>query len=773
MTSIRTGARALGLQVQWRFAFVAPGSVLQPAPDAVYLDTGSHLKPGILDQHQDSTLGGSSAELVWSYPAYVYDHLMLDWLRRARDDAAAVHGVAWAPALVTHWAPDFDGLVAIHLCMRLVEDGEFPPYAKALVEYASLVDQGRYRVDLERPESATHAIHMAYLALQSMPPPAGRDRNQWCLEQGLALLEAALGQVEAARRAASQRPAASAQDLLPGAPGADAWRQEPSFVPTAEILEADRRVFSEDREGALDERMELPAADGGRQLTGVPALVLRRPSRSKLNKYWARAEGFAYFVCPYERAGDTKREPVGGQDRFARVILSLDPTWTDPATGRRPTLAGLGYQLEKAETRWRRDNEGGDHRGRVPRWTDGSCDNADPWYDGRGHDHTIVDSPSSGTFLPYEQIESIATSPFWKVPVQRLSLTLIEPFDPPGALGQQEPKAVAPFPNMAATLLPFVGACGEQDLPAAQQAGAPPGCRVLSQRLRSFPNGTAPPVVVQAFERAPDEEAYLEDLMAWVQARRAARGGRLYVCASLVVGHHSSVPRYLESLLQDLGGGELKDSRSLSTTGEVVLFNSRAIIGRPAGPLSGPRTSSAYLELLLYAVFLHETLTSFSSRIASVIGARHQGSHAAALAEQFLRFQTRYYQQEVATHPWLRTLYGHIADGLLIRDHYAEVQSELDRLSGAADRESASKMEWLLFAITLVGIISTVLGFPADAAAWTKLLTSPLPWSALAAVVVLTVLFWRVKRGPKVAVASAGAESGVGEATRERPAGKG
>jgi hypothetical protein len=28
----------------------------------------------------------------------------------------------------------------------------------------------------------------------------------------------------------------------------------------------------------------------------------------------------------------------------------------------------------------------------------------DPWYDGRGHNYTIVDSPRSGTLLRYQQI---------------------------------------------------------------------------------------------------------------------------------------------------------------------------------------------------------------------------------------------------------------------------------------------------------------------------------------------------------------------------------
>jgi hypothetical protein len=56
--------------------------------------------------------------------------------------------------------------------------------------------------------------------------------------------------------------------------------------------------------------------------------------------------------------------------------LGADDRKTDPATGSR-LLPRPGY------------------------------DNADPWYDGRGHDYTIVDAPRSGTLLTADEIETI------------------------------------------------------------------------------------------------------------------------------------------------------------------------------------------------------------------------------------------------------------------------------------------------------------------------------------------------------------------------------
>ena len=42
-------------------------------------------------------------------------------------------------------------------------------------------------------------------------------------------------------------------------------------------------------------------------------------------------------------------------------------------------------------------------------------DNADPWYDGRDFNYTIVDAPNSGTCIPFETIVEIATGRrFWE-----------------------------------------------------------------------------------------------------------------------------------------------------------------------------------------------------------------------------------------------------------------------------------------------------------------------------------------------------------------------
>ena len=149
----RAGTNSLQLAVNWQYAFVPQGSVLQPWRDTVLLDMGGALGPGVLDQHQDSSVAASAAELVLKFPEFCYGHLMNDWLRR-RDDGVVLAGQPFSPTIVLHVDPDFDSLVACHLSKRLVEDGEPPPYAAALAAYASRVDQGKYAVDLARPDTA-------------------------------------------------------------------------------------------------------------------------------------------------------------------------------------------------------------------------------------------------------------------------------------------------------------------------------------------------------------------------------------------------------------------------------------------------------------------------------------------------------------------------------------------------------------------------------------------------------------------------------------------
>jgi hypothetical protein len=78
-----------------------------------------------------------------------------------------------------------------------------------------------------------------------------------------------------------------------------------------------------------------------------------------------------------------------------RFIIRLDPAFLHQ-------LRGLGELLEQRETEkrqaWGQERQGPPRPGYGP---------PDPWYDGRGHNYTIVDSPGEGTMLTWGEVKEI------------------------------------------------------------------------------------------------------------------------------------------------------------------------------------------------------------------------------------------------------------------------------------------------------------------------------------------------------------------------------
>ncbi len=730
---MRRGARDLGLQVKWQVEFVRAGTALQSMPDAVILDVGNDLGPGVFDQHQDQRVRGSTAELVVRYPAYAYDHLMARWLAQA-NDGVDLQGRTWSPVLVTHAAPDFDAVVSILLVMHLIETGVLPPFAEALAQYSALVDQGRYQIDLNALETATHAVHMAYLELQHQSPPPGQSSDRWHVAQGLELLRETLGAVVTARGKAKLWPMTEAGDLLPDQPGVASWRALPAFESLAAELDADSLRARIDYESADLRAVRLPAADGGPDIS-VGAWVARGQPTAHLNKYWVRAAGYPFFICP---RGSPREQD--GSIVYPSVILSIDPTWSEPGTDRRPTLRGLGFELERLEATKRASTPEGDCRSRVPRWPDGTCTNGDPWYDGRGHDFTILDAPRSGTQLAYREVTELATGgSFWRVRLQSAVVAVIEAA-PEVPWSVQASPAVRP-PGLAPALDDYFGACVDRTISTADVA-APPGFEVSSVRVRSFPQGTAPPLRV--IELRAGSGAYLEDVTAWVADRRARAASGVFVVGRLVVGPGLSSPERIDVLIDELGGGGLELQSAAPLGRELLLVNSRTIALRAdAGGVSDTR---AWLELLIHVAFVQTTLSAFSSRIGQAVDARGRVHGAHHIRYDFLRFQTRYRKIEVATGQALRACYRRIAEELALREHFDSALAELDRLEQAADREASEKVEWLLFFIGLAGVVSAILAFPRSDQGWSVFRHTVQPSAIVAVGALGSTAFWYLRR---------------------------
>jgi hypothetical protein len=615
-------------------------------------------------------------------------------------------------------------MVACWLVQRLVEDGDFPPEAEALAGYSALVDQGEYKVDIDRPETATHAIHVAYLGLQNL-----EEGFATSIHRGHELLDLTFGAIRKARthlhglNVADLFPPAlrppsliTDRDTPPNSPqkevlAAAAWRKAERFSDVVALLEADVAKFRRDLHAGTTTSVDLPAADGGDPIQ-VPAFIASRPIESVLNKYWVRASHLPYFVCPYR--------DVAANGVVPRVILSLDPTWKAP-DGRRPTLRGLGWRLEQAESQARFGFPNLD-RGLPARWPDGTCDNADPWYDGRGHDFTIVDSPRCGTVLPYADVCAVATSAFREVRLDEAEVAVAFPLrlaERISALDTAKPMALPD--HFADGLTPYFLDSAELPAPVTLPLVRPPsGMRIGSDVVRTFPARTAPPIRLLKIRLINRRSATLEALVSWLGELSAQHRGCIYTVAHVRFEPGVQVIADPGRLLTRLcaASGTLRSEER-----DVVLYNGRAIALSERREVTAGKRAELLLELMLYTAFQTESLQCYTAKIVDVLGSGDGFLGGIQVRRDFLTFHAKYIHNDVVFDGDAREVYAGLREALGLAEQQAKTTADLDRLAeleqkhtelerkqteeARQQREDAAerKTNLLLFFVGLTGIV--------------------------------------------------------------------
>ena len=297
----------------------------------------------------------------------------------------------------TDFAPDFDSVASAYLAVALLTTGEFPPGTEALARYADKLDEGSIGHTLNQPFSP----YAAYMQLLNRHARLGRpaDHAYWreCVQQGLDLISYAL---DRGLRDGVALPSVDA----PACP--DLFNEDDRRDILADV-ERYHRKLADPKTCTRIERLSLPGQFGGR--VELDALLVRNvenlndPDCCLFFKDWTRSDrqrspGGDGFLALSVFMTETPRDP-------RRCILSVTP---DSGA----SLHGLAALLDEAESERRRQVYGEDDRvidsatgsRRPPR---AGYDNADPWYDGRAHGFTIVDSPRSGTLLTAEEIEGI------------------------------------------------------------------------------------------------------------------------------------------------------------------------------------------------------------------------------------------------------------------------------------------------------------------------------------------------------------------------------
>ncbi len=345
-------------------SFTSMGATVEPEPGTLFLDTGNRLTPGVVDHHHMS-LETCTARLVLDRP-----ELSTGWI--GGGDAV----------VVVHHRPDLDCIASFFIVDAILNGGPPRDVLERLADYALEVDLGRFgSPNVDNPglyEILTARLHLVESAARKetggAAPPDLDSR----------LAEAGIEVVGLFARTAADG-VISGFDSFPAGDG-DVFAEERRFLAedyrryTADLGDFDRVSF-------LTVRVPEQAVALSREKT---ALVYRNP-RAALFKLWARhdtvhapgGDGFRVLLVIWDDGGSK------------RYVMSTEPTGD-------VSLRFLGDVLNVHEKR-ARAIQGTTQEGPVRE----GYDLPDPWYDGRGHAWTIVDTPRNGTVLSEESVLSI------------------------------------------------------------------------------------------------------------------------------------------------------------------------------------------------------------------------------------------------------------------------------------------------------------------------------------------------------------------------------
>ena len=766
MSRIRKSARDINLNIHWQFSFLPPGSsVKHKTRDTLYLDVGNQLSIGIIDQHHTDSYAGSVAELVFTHPELIYEHLLGRWLDLVEQGQALPqeHTIN----IVTHHLPDFDGLVSIWLSKYLIETGGFPSFTKALVAYVNHVDQGDYKVSLNQPETATYPIHMAYLAIQNLPNPNDKDKNHHCLQLGIKLLEHFEQEIHK-----QGKPIYQYSDFLPRKKDPNdihnkdlinewvgSWRnrKDKLFEDAKSLLDQDHEAFEEDKLFGDVFNLDLPIMNSTNvhERIQVKTFILNRPPKSKLNKYWVRASGWPFFICPYDLTNNQRKNELNSKvsslktkygkneanidNYYPRVVLSLDPNYQK--MGKKPTLRGLGTALERLEVN-RRIESGGDDRPSIPRWNDDSVNNGDPWYDGRGHRYTIIDTPSSATHLSYQEIQVLAQSCFWHIPITKSDIYIIHVYKKNRSTEEESDdanKAILDIMEWVekTTDYPYQEAvvAAEETAPekkSSDEDKAAENIKILFNMLNNGNRGQAkittriydfpitPQIsnlklgIIEARLTINDEkkphDLTLEKLVAWSKALPPKH----YLFSSITLQDQGLEQSRTQILLNQL----CLDGKQHPASEQHILFNDHVVtIKEETDKRASNYTEETkkekerIREILRFIAYQSELMTQFTKQLSDVSKAEDykSGRLARELLKDYIWFQTNYFQEDFTSSHSYHTLYLKLRSSLNLEARHSLLNEGINQLEFLEKERLDRDTQLLLFFVGLTSVVDTLM----------------------------------------------------------------
>lgn len=368
-----------------RFTYVGPGSMAPSfidIPDRLFLNVGNALRPGVIDHHQNHGDNISTTNLVINNAEFVASSV--NPLRK-HDDPFFI---------VLSENLSFDGIMAVYIALNLLKSNHLPDGAELLARYADKIDMGY-------SSKNKNSLYSAFILLQNLQFKNNNYDVNWkttFIQRFLPVIEYALKEQKKHRIPISDVDVFSCPRLFSA-------KDKKMIVDDQKRYEA-KLINPNSKPKTL--KLRLNSDLGGSEI--VDSLLVRDVQNQN-------DKDRVIFFKDWARTDSTRAPDKNGfvalsvfhsaeQGVNARCIISVRPDSN-------LNLRGLGALLEKAESEKRKSHfHGIDDRvtdlvSGKPKTPRTGYSNSDPWYDGRGHGFTIIDSPRDGTFLSPEEIEDI------------------------------------------------------------------------------------------------------------------------------------------------------------------------------------------------------------------------------------------------------------------------------------------------------------------------------------------------------------------------------
>lgn len=351
-----------------KYGFVKMGVSAEPERGKVYLDVGNALGPGILDHHQ---MGKESCSAVL---ALTHRHFFMDWVR----DCDEIE-------VVMHADPDLDCIASLYILDAILNHRPIEEkHLQILADYALNVDMGRIQAFDAAKKPGLYVLLSARMHLtmvQAAEQGWAFDRTQTeMVKGGLEIVDYFVQAIQAFNLASLDE--------------VDITDEEGVYTEERAFLKSDYEKYVTDlNDYGIVSFLHVPIPVKNLNTANkVNVLVYRDPSAC-LFKLWARNDtvhsqdglGFPVLFVIWRN----------NRDGAARYVISTEPT--SPYC-----LRFLGDVLNVHEKRRRKVLNAAQSGEARPGY-----DLPDPWYDGRSHQFTIVDTPRGGTILEEDEILAI------------------------------------------------------------------------------------------------------------------------------------------------------------------------------------------------------------------------------------------------------------------------------------------------------------------------------------------------------------------------------